>query len=266
MQRAKIDSISNQDKYEAFKNYREEVIAVKKSKDSVLMEQVKAKMNALEPLENELQEELKNYKIQFIRENPSSPVMIPLLGMSFSEITMTRDEMKEVYTLFEGDAKKAGRFRFIKKTYEDYVEKFAIGATVEDFTLKTVEGENLTLSEVKAKYILVDFWASWCVPCRASFPSLKKTYDKYKKDGFEIIAVATGDKDEAWRIAIEKDQTVWKHVFDVTEENAAQGTVAIAYGVPFLPTTYLLDNNRTIIARNPTKEELENKLKELFGY
>lgn len=265
LQMQKMDSIRNQDKYSAFKGFREMVMAAKQFKDSVLMEQVKQKMDALEPLEKQQQEELKAFKINFVKNNPSSPIGPKIMGIAFSEIMMSREEMKTVYNLFKGDAVKASSFAFIKKTYQDYVEKFVPGSVAPDFTLKTVSGENLTLSKVNAKYILVDFWASWCVPCRASFPKLKKVYSTYKNDGFEVVGVATGDKDKNWRDAIVKDQTPWLHVFDVNKKSIGHnGDVADAYGVPFLPTTYLLDSNLKIILRNPTKEELDAKLKELF--
>lgn len=266
LQKQKIDSIKSQEKYSAFKGYREQVIAAKRSKDSVLQEQVKQRMTALEPLEKMQGEEIKNFKVNFVKNNPSSPVGPSLMGISFSEIVMSREEMKTVYNIFMGDAKKASRFRLLKKSYEDYVEKFVAGASVPDFTLKTMSGDNLTLSKVKANYILVDFWASWCIPCRASFPKLKKVYKTYKNSGFEVVAVATGDKDKNWRDAIRKDQTPWLHVFDVNEKSVGRnGDVANAYGVPFLPTTYLLDSDLKIILRNPTKEELDAKLIELMG-
>ncbi|TGV04881.1 TlpA disulfide reductase family protein [Flavivirga rizhaonensis] len=267
LQRAKIDSIRGQNKYLVFKKQRQDVIEAKRTNDKAFLEQVQANMVASESLEDELQEELKKYKIQFLKENPSSPVSVHIFGITFSEIVMNREEMKAVYSLFQGDALKANRFRALKKTYEDYIEKFAIGATVPDFTLKTLEGNDLTLSKVKGDYILVDFWASWCIPCRASFPHLKDIYNKYKTNGFEVVAVATGDKDDKWRKAIEKDQTVWKHVFDTAKDSKGKnGDIADAYGVPYLPTTYLLDNNRKIIGRNLSKKELEIKLEELFGY
>ncbi|ADY30269.1 TlpA disulfide reductase family protein [Cellulophaga lytica] len=265
LQLQKMDSIKNQDKYGAFKGFREMVMAAKQSKDAALMNKVKQKMEALEPLEKQQQEELKTFKTNFVKNNPTSPIGPKIMGVSFSEIMMSREEMKTVYNLFKGDAVKSSAFNFIKKTYEDYVEKFVAGATAPDFTLKTVSGDDLTLSNVKAKYILVDFWASWCVPCRASFPKLKKVYNTYKGEGFEVVGVATGDKDKNWRDAIQKDQTPWLHVFDVNKKSIGRnGDVADAYGVPFLPTTYLLDSNLKIILRNPTKEELDTKLKELF--
>lgn len=265
LQREKLDSIKAKEKYNAFKGFREEVMAAKRSKDSTLMARVQQKMADLEGLEKEQQLELKEYKLQFLKDNPSSPVGPAIMGISFSEIYMSREEMTEVYKIFQGDARKSGKFRFLTKTYKDYVEKYAPGAIAPDFTLKTLDGSNITLSNIKADYILVDFWASWCVPCRASFPKLKKVYETYRDDGFEVVAVATGDKDDKWREAIIKDQTPWVHVFDVNEKTIGRnGDVADAYGVPFLPTTYLLDSNLKIILRNPKKEELDAKLIELF--
>ena len=115
--------------------------------------------------------------------------------------------------------------------------------------------------------MLVDFWASWCIPCRASFPHLKELRKQYGTEGFTIVGIGTADKEDKWRKAIEEDQTPWLHVFDKNEEGKQMyGPVAISYSVPHLPTTFLVDRDLKIILRNPSKEELDTKLKELFGH
>lgn len=128
---------------------------------------------------------------------------------------------------------------------------------------KGIEVQLGTRMPIKDK--LVDFWASWCVPCRKSFPHLKDLYTKYNKEGLEIIGVGTADEEVKWRKAIGEDQTPWKHVYDVGPKRG-YGKVSTAYGVPFLPTTFLVDSKGTIILRNPTKDELDKKLTELFGH
>lgn len=242
----------------------------KQSKNQKDMDIALAAQKELMPLIEEQAKERVKVKYNFVKQNPSSPVAVHVLGYQYSEGRMNDAQLKEYYNLFTGDARKTNFFKsYITKVYKDNFENIGVGNTAPDFTLKNLENTNITLSKVNAKYKLVDFWASWCVPCRASFPHLKELRKKYQKDGFEIIGIGTADVEEKWKKAIEEDQTPWLHVFDVApvvKGRASYGPVAKAYGVPHLPTTLLLDANNTIVLRNPTKEELDTKLKDVFKH
>lgn len=242
------------------------------SKDNEKIAAIKSRQMALNNLAEEQRKEYQQSKLNYVKEHPDSPISPYVLGFQFSEGRMDKETLKEVYHTFQGAAKKTAMFAYYEKTYTEIFESLGIGAKAPDFTLKTLQETNLRLSDVKGKIILLDFWASWCVPCRKSFPFLKKQYTKYKKDGFEVVAVATADIGEKWRKAIKVDETNWIHVFDgdanlMTDSKTAPfGEVSKLYGVPFLPTTFLLDENLKILGRNLTKEELNQKLEEIFGY
>lgn len=257
-------------KYKVLDSLRNLVIAAKKSKNQKDMDKVSALQKELRPLMLEQSERYTSTKFNYAKANPSSPVAVHILGFQYSEGRMSKDQLKEYYNLFTGDARKTSFFKnYITKVYKDNFENLGVGNTAPDFTLKNLENNNLTLSKINAKYKLVDFWASWCVPCRNSFPHLKELRKEYKNDGFEIIGIGTADVEEKWRKAIKEDQTPWLHGFDtspVKNGRASYGAIAKAYGVPHLPTTFLVDANNTIVLRNPTKEELDAKLKELFGH
>ncbi|WP_111709916.1 TlpA disulfide reductase family protein [Lutibacter citreus] len=262
----KSSAIFSEEKYKPIDELTTMFAKAKKSKDQHDMDIALAKQKELMPLIEERSNAYSKIKLDFARENPSSPVAVQVLGYQYSEGRMTKEQLKEFYHLFKGEAVKTGFYKYyMTKVYKDNFENLGVGNTAPDFTLTSVNGENITLSKVEAKYKLVDFWASWCIPCRASFPHLIELRKQYKKDGFAIVGIGTADEEAKWRKAIEEDKTPWIHVFD-TNENRSYGPVAKLYGVPFLPTTFLMDSNQKIILRNPTKEELDAKLKELFGH
>ncbi|TVZ10421.1 thiol-disulfide isomerase/thioredoxin [Cellulophaga sp. RHA_52] len=257
--------VFNDKKYDVFKEVRQMFAKAKKEGSDELLQEALKKQKSLQSLSQDRNERYKKSKFDFVKANPSSAVAPYVLGVQYTEGRMSREQLKEYYELFTGDARKATFFKtFITKIYKDNFENVGVGNTAPDFTLQTVQGDELTLSKVEGKYILVDFWASWCVPCRNSFPHLKELRKQYKNKGFTIVGVGTADEKEKWKKAIKEDNTLWNHVYD-SSENHAYGPVAESYGVPHLPTTLLVDSNRKIILRNPSKQELDNKLKELFA-
>ena len=262
----KASAVFKKEKYKAIKELKQQVIAAKKSQKKEDMDKVLARAKELEPLNMEMIDESKKIKFDFIDLNPTSPVAVHVMGFEFSEGKMGKENIKKYYDFFQGDARKTPFYKeYMTNIYKNLFEKAAVGNIAPDFTLNSVNGKEVTLSKVKGKYLLVDFWASWCLPCRASFPHLKKIREKYLKDGFEIVGIATGDTEDKWRKAIQKDQTPWINLFDESAKRGVLGTVAEKYGVAGLPSVFLIDSERKILLRNPSKDELEAKLKELIG-
>lgn len=141
------------------------------------------------------------------------------------------------------------------------IKDLEIGGTAPDFTQQTPEGEDLSLSDLRGKVVLLDFWASWCGPCRRENPNVVKVYEKYKDEGFEIIGISLDRSRERWLKAIEQDGLTWKHVSDLKYWNNA---VAKQYNVRSIPHTILLDEEGKIIARNLRGGRLEQALAEIF--
>ena len=272
IQQAKLDSIDNQDIYDVLKTIRPKMDEAYKSKDEARIKAFKEWRIQFMDLLTEQENERRSFKIQYAKDNSESAVAPWILDFQFSEGRMSKEEMKTIYPMFKGDAKLTAMFKYYEKTYNDIFITLGEGAIAPNFTLNDVNGKEVTLTKINAKYKLVDFWASWCSPCRASFPHLKELYKKYKEDGFEIVGIGTSDEEEKWKKAIEEDQTPWMHLNDnggahIDDNGAAQqGVVALQYAIPFLPTTFLMDENEKIILRNPSKKELDDKLEELFGY
>lgn len=138
------------------------------------------------------------------------------------------------------------------------------GSLAPDFTLKNPDGKDVTLSSFRGQYVLLDFWASWCIPCRKSMPAMKELYAKYHDKGFEIIGITNDSKADAWKQALEEDQTPWVHVIDEFPERGKGAVVISKYRAGTLPTYFLLDKDGKIIARLE-HEEIEPKLVELLG-
>lgn len=130
-----------------------------------------------------------------------------------------------------------------------------------DIKLPTPEGDSLSLSDVKGKVILVDFWASWCGPCRSANKKLKKLYDSFKERGFEIFSVSLDDSQRSWLKAIKKDKMEWPQVHD---ERGSGSKIAAQWGVYALPTSFLLNKSGRVILMDPDEKMLEQVLKEIL--
>lgn len=164
------------------------------------------------------------------------------------------------YALLSDKIKKSGYGRKIS-AYIEMDAKTGIGRTAADFTMNDVSGKPVKLSGLRGQYVLLDFWASWCGPCRKENPNVVKAYTDYHKKGLEIIAVSLDIKKDLWEKAISTDKLPWIHVSDLKGFN---NEAAILYGVNLVPTNFLLDPDGIIVARNLRGEDLEKKLAEIF--
>ncbi|MCB0651277.1 MAG: TlpA family protein disulfide reductase [Saprospiraceae bacterium] len=141
-------------------------------------------------------------------------------------------------------------------------KQLQVGGEAPDFSGKTPAGETLTLSDFRGKLVLLDFWASWCGPCRRENPNVVKMYNKYKDKGFDIIGISLDDNKDRWVGAIEQDGLDWHHISDLKKW---QSEYAALYGVRSIPHTVLLDQEGKIIARGLRGAALESKVAEILG-
>ena len=134
----------------------------------------------------------------------------------------------------------------------------SVGEKAGEISLPDIKGNNLSLSSLQGKVVLIDFWASWCGPCRRSEPDLKKLYEKYQSKGFEIYGISVDEDKFAWKTAIKQDKINWLHV------NDDKGVVAGKWNVMFIPNTYLLDKTGKVVAVNPSHEQLNELIQKLL--
>ena len=137
-----------------------------------------------------------------------------------------------------------------------------VGMEAPEIALPSPEGQMINLSDLRGKVVLIDFWASWCRPCRVENPNVVRVYNKYKDQGFEILGVSLDRDRAAWLDAIEKDNLTWPHISDL---KFWQSQAAQTYGVTAIPYTVLVDRDGTIIAERLRGASLEAKLAEIFG-
>ena len=163
------------------------------------------------------------------------------------------------------EALQAGETLTALKEQAELKCKTAVGKSYIDFAQPDADGAEVTLKSVVEnpanKYTLLDFWASWCGPCMAEVPALKKAYDAYHQKGFEIFGVSLDNSKERWQQAIESKKLNWPHVSDL---QGWQNAAAAEYGVRAIPANYLIDAQGVIVATNLRGEELIEKLKELL--
>ncbi len=225
---------------------------------------------------------MKPYQMQFgkcqkdyMEKYPSTALTAMFLRQETGRMTL--DKMKEVYNKLDETAKQTSSAKEIAMEIAT-LERVAPGNPAPEIAKNDlVTGKPFSLSSLKGKVVLLDFWASWCKPCRKSNPHVKALYEKYRKKGFDVVYVADNDNnpEEALK-AIEQDGIKkYHHVlrglitkrgpngehmgFDTSED------VSKAYAIHFLPTKYLIDREGNIIGK-VTDEELDAKLKEIFGF
>jgi thiol-disulfide isomerase/thioredoxin len=191
----------------------------------------------------------------FIKKNPNSYISLLALSQLSGE-NLKQDEVEALFAKLSNDVKNTNWGKSVA-TSLNKTKTTAVGSVAPDFTQDDPKGKPFKLSTLRGKYVLIDFWASWCGPCRRENPNVVRAYQKYKNKNFEILGVSLDNDKSAWLGAIEKDNLIWLHVSDLRGWKSASAQL---YGVESIPQNYLLDPQGVIIEKNLRGNHLEEVL------
>ena len=208
-----------------------------------------------------LNDKIQSIQFDFIKKHPHSFVSLPMLNELSADAKLL-NTVETVFPLLSVGLREMPMADHISRRIE-FAKKITVGMMAKDFVQANAEGRPIQLLSYKGKYVLIDFWASWCLPCRDENPNLVAAYQKYHGKGFEILGVSLDDKTSktAWLKAIADDGLVWKQV---TDFKGWKNEVAILYGITSIPSNVLIDASGKIIAKNLKGEYLNDYLLKLF--
>ena len=197
--------------------------------------------------------------MQLAKSNPKSYASA-FFAYQFNSYASDLEAVQKAYNNLDGSIQESFFGKKLKEV-ADALKINGIGGKSPEFTLSSQDNIPVSLASFKGKYVLIDFWASWCGPCRQENPNVVKAFNQFKNKNFTILGVSLDEDKAAWQQAIKKDNLTWQHVSDLKGWNSQ---VAALYGVKAIPANFLLDTNGKIIAKDLRGEDLVNKLSEIL--
>jgi len=223
-------------------------------KDSLLAEDLKEQYQ-------DVRDQIENYELNFIKDSPNSLISVLILERFVTNKIIPLSESKSIFESFSNQIKNTNSGRIIQKQLEA-TPKAEVGQIAPSFEGSSPTGDKFVLENKLGKITIIDFWASWCRPCRVENPNLVQLYRKNKERGLNIIGVSLDREKSKWVQAIEDDGLIWDHVSNLKFWN---DPIAKLYKVSAIPATFILDENGVIIARDLRGIALYNKVEELLN-
>ncbi len=219
-----------------------------------------AKMDSIEEAYMSIEDKKTDFMLNFAKQNNNN--VVPAFLVLSNSYKFELDALEKVVDGFDPSIDSSIYVKNLRK-YISTLKRSEIGQPFIDFTLLSPDGNPISLASVveKGNYLLVDFWASWCSPCRAENPNVVEAYRKYHDKGFDVFGVSFDKDHDKWVEAITADNLTWTHVSDLKYWNNAAGKL---YGIQSIPQNILIDPKGIIIAKNLRGEALQKKLAELL--
>lgn len=189
-------------------------------------------------------------------ENPDNILSGGLLFDASRDTVLDNAQLKKLYALINWENQDVIRNARVREHIFPE-ENLSTGNAIKDFSLSDEKGQSISTLDFRRLFLLIDFWASWCVPCREKFPALKKVYKAYNQRQFEILGVSIDESKERWVNALEKDSLPWTNVIT---KGGPKSEVPMTYKVFGVPTNFLIDKEGTIVARDLSPEQLSSWL------
>ncbi len=270
---SKIIGSSNNNDYNLYKtNYFERANTISKIKEQVQTARNENNLTLLNELRGKsksLKLELNNYAFTFIEEHPDSDLSLLLLETQIIGYNQDIEKLKNSLDVLLKVINRSAANKLIGRKIDAFIslksaqENLNIGKVAPNFSAPSPEGKIIALNHIKGKATIIDFWASWCKPCRRENPNVVRVYEKYHDKGLEIISVSldkNGQK-ERWLKAIKDDNMNWHHVSNLKFWNEP---VARQYNINSIPATFILDKDGVIVAKKLRGDALEQKIAELL--
>lgn len=215
-----------------------------------------------------IQKEGMEFYVKFAEGNPKALLSALIVDSMLNDPAVDLVRVKKIYAGFSPELKKYKPGKSIQSKLDKIANPVTVapaanvGNLAPDFTAPNPEGKSISLKQSLGKVTIVDFWASWCKPCRTENPNVVALYAKYHAKGLNILSVSLDKEASAWKAAIAKDKLTWNHVSNLKE---FEDPIALQYGINAIPSIYILDAKGVIIAKDLRGEELNAKIASLLG-
>lgn len=269
IQKSKVSGTNNNDKFQEYNDgsnvIYKKMVAFQKANQQKFMEAQKANdittMNSLRQESMVFQKDMDKFSETFVEKNPNAFLSALLLENFIGRQTLEATKIEKLYNALASDIKKT-KSGIRVNDFVKSLKAVNIGTVAPNFSAPNPEGKTVSLKESLGKVTIIDFWASWCGPCRAENPNVVALYDEFHSKGLNIIGVSLDKDATKWKEAIAKDKLNWIHISNLKHWSEP---IAKQYNVQSIPATFILDASGKIVAKDLRGAELKAKITELLA-